>query len=372
MRIKPSHVLAGGIALALAGWLASGQLGADHGAREQPATARGDGAGARLMTVRVRGSVAQLIERQVVLNGYTAPVRAVEVRAETDGRVIALGAEKGAPVEAGALLVRLDARDREAAVAEAEARVRQWELENEAATKLGQKGFQAETKIAETRAALEAARAVLERARLDLAHTELRAPFAGVLDQRPVEIGSFVDVGDPVATVVDQDPFLIRAHAAEQDVGRLAVGMRGRARLVTGETVEGRIRYIASQADAQTRTFLLELEVPNPRSRFAAGVSTQLRITYERAPAHRLPASLLALSDDGVLGVKAVGADDEVVFHPAEIVRAEADAVWVAGLPNELRVITVGQGFVRTGDQVRPVPEGATAAPDPLVAESRG
>jgi multidrug efflux system membrane fusion protein len=53
-------------------------------------------------------------------------------------------------------------------------------------------------------------------------------------------------------------------------------------------------------------------------------------------------------------------------------VRAESDAVWVAGLPDEVRVITVGQGFVRTGDQVRPVPEGATAAPGPLVAESRG
>lgn len=371
MRIKTSHLLAAGVALALAGWLASGQLGAGNGARDQPVTARGDGGAPSLASVRVRESIAQPIERQVVLNGYTAPVRAVELRAETDGRVIELGAEKGDFVEVGALLVRLDPRDREAAVAEAEARVLQWELENEAATKLGAKGFQAETKIAETKAALEAARAVLERARLNLAHTELRAPFAGVLDQRPAEIGGFVDVGDPVATVVDQDPFLIKAHVAEQDVGRLAVGMAGRARLVTGATVEGRIRYLASQADPGTRTFTLELEVPNPDRRFAAGVSTELRITYERAPAHRVPASLLALSDEGVLGIKTVNGDDEVVFHPAEIVRAEADAVWVAGLPEAVRLITVGQGFVRPGDQVRPVPEVDGAAPGPLVAETR-
>jgi multidrug efflux system membrane fusion protein len=371
MRIKASHLLAAGVALALAGWLASGQLGAGNGAREAPATARGDAAGPRLMSVRVRESTAQSIERQIVLNGYTAPVRVVEVRAETDGRVIALGAQKGDFVETGALLVRLDPRDRQAAVAEAEARVLQWELENEAATKLGQKGFQAETKVAETKAALEAARAVLERARLNLAHTELRAPFAGVLDQRPAEIGGFLDIGDPVGTVVDQDPFLIKAHVAEQDVGRLAVGMAGRARLVTGETVEGRIRYLASQADPQTRTFTLELEVPNPNRRFAAGVTAELRIAYEQAPAHRVPASLLALSDEGVLGVKTVNGDDEVVFHPAEIVRAEADAVWVTGLPEEVRLITIGHGFVRAGDQVRPVPEGASASPGPLVAETR-
>jgi multidrug efflux system membrane fusion protein len=145
--------------------------------------------------------------------------------------------------------------------------------------------------------------------------------------------------------------------------------MPGRARLVTGETVEGRIRYVASQADPRTRTFAVELEVPNPNGRFAAGITAELHVTYERTLAHRVPASLLALNDAGVLGVKAVNSDDKVVFHPAEIVRAEVDAVWLAGLRERLRLITVGQGFVRAGDKVRPVPEATSAAPEALVAE---
>ena len=61
-----------------------------------------------------------------------------------------------------------------------------------------------------------------------------------------------------------------------------------------------------------------------------------------------------------------------MVFYPADVVRAQADAVWVAGLPEEVRVITVGQGFVRAGDQVHPAPEGAAVREGPLVAEERG
>jgi multidrug efflux system membrane fusion protein len=111
--------------------------------------------------------------------------------------------------------------------------------------------------------------------------------------------------------------------------------------------------------------------VPNPDGRFAAGASAELRVPFERALAHRIPASLLALNDAGVLGVKAIDAEAKVVFYPADVVRAEADAVWLAGLPERVRVITVGQGFVRAGDRVRPVPE-ATGLPDgPLVAEEQ-
>jgi multidrug efflux system membrane fusion protein len=155
---------------------------------------------------------------------------------------------------------------------------------------------------------------------------------------------------------------------AEAEVGRLAVGMPGKARLITGQTVTGKLRYVGSRADPATRTFEVELEVANPDGRFAAGVSAELSIVHERAQAHRVPASLLSLDDDGVLGVKAVDDDNRVVFHPVDLVRAEADAVWLGGLPERLRLITVGQGFVRAGDAVRAISEDDPAPAGPLVA----
>jgi multidrug efflux system membrane fusion protein len=360
MRIKSSHVIAAGVTLALVGWLASGRLGA--GPDAPPASAPEAALAERpLLTVQVRELAAEPVARELVINGKTAPVRAVQVRAETSGRVVELGPARGALVAAGEVLLRLDPRDRAALVAQAEANLRLRAIEHDAAAKLGAKGFQAETQVALARAQLEAARAALEQARLELERAEIRAPFAGVLDLRPVEQGDFLDIGDPVATVVDQDPFLVVGEVSETEVGQLELGMPGRARLPDGRMVEGRLRYVASQADPGTRTFRIELEVPNPAGRFSAGVSAELRLVHQTVPGHRLPPSLLVLNDEGKVGVNAVGPDDRVVFHPAEVVRADADAVWLAGLPDKVRVITVGQGFARPGEQVRPIAAQAPA-----------
>ncbi|HSA81965.1 MAG TPA: efflux RND transporter periplasmic adaptor subunit [Geminicoccaceae bacterium] len=358
MRIKTSYLIAAGIALAISGWLASGQLDAGKTERD-PAAAAARSDSARLPTVRVRELVAEPVELVIVVNGKTAPARAVAIRAETDGRIVELGAERGDSVEAGGLLVRIDARERTAMVEQAEATLRMREIEYDAARQLGAKGFQSETKVAEAEANLEAAQAALKQAGIRLDHTEIRAPFAGVLETRPVELGDFVDVGDEVATVIDQDPFLVTGQVSEAKVGYLAVGMTGSATLVSGPTVEGRLRYIGSRADPATRTFTVELEVPNESGRFAAGVSAELRIVYDQALAHRVPASMLALSDEGVVGIKTVDGDNQVVFHPTEIIRADGDSLWVAGLPEQVRAITVGQGFVRAGDEVRPVADQA-------------
>lgn len=359
MRLKPAHGIAAGLALALTGWLLSGQIGAGKPAPEPEATNRAAAVARQLPTVRVRTLVAEPVGREIVVNGKTAPARAVALRAETNGRVVGLGAKRGAAVRQGELLVRLDPRERQAMVDEARASLRMREIEHDAAQQLGAKGFQAETKVAEAKANLEAAQAALEHARIELSHTEIPAPFDGVLEERPVEIGDFVDIGDPVATVIEQDPFLVTGELAETEIGRLTPGMAGSARLVTGETVEGRLRYVGRRADPGTRTFTIELEVPNPGGHFVAGVSAELRMAYDTVEAHRISPGLLTLSDEGEVGIKAVDDDDLVVFHPATVVRAAADAVWLAGLPEQLRLITVGQGFVRAGDRVQPVPEAA-------------
>ena len=372
MRLKRSYLLAAGLALGVTGWLASGQIDALTGgggerqaaARAVEAEAMAAAAAPQPMAVRVREMEAAPVARQIVVNGRTAPARAVEVRAETHGRVVEVGPAKGDRVEAGGVLLRLDTRDREVALAQAEAGRRQRELEARAARTLGERGFQAETRVAEAEALLEAARAAVARARIGLDDTTVRAPFDGVLERRPVEVGDYVEVGDVLAAVIEQDPFLVVGDVAETEVGRLRVGMPGRAELVTGRTVEGALRYVASEADPATRTFRIELEVPNPGGRFAAGVSTRLILEDEAAAAHRVSAGLLVLDDAGAIGVKAVDDDGVVTFHPARVVRAEADAVWLAGLPERVRLITVGQGFVRPGDRVRPVAETDTAATD--------
>lgn len=350
--MKKSYWIALAIFLLVSAWMLTGQFG-DGGSQAEKA----DVAASRpqLTRVRVEDSRAVEIQREVIIHGNTAPERSVELRAETAGRVAAVPVARGVQVSAGQELVRLDPAQRPARLAEARALLHQRELEDAAAQRLFKQGLKSDTERAAAAALFDSARAAVAAAELDLARTRLQAPFAGVLEERPVEVGSYVSVGDTLARVVDIDPLKVVGQVSEREVGWLELGMRGQVELVGGEQLEGTVRYIGATADEATRTFRVELEVPNPQGRALAGITAQARVEVERLLAHRVSPSVLALDDGGTLGVKSVDADGTVRFHPAQIVRADPDGLWLGGLPEELRLITIGQGFVRAGDRVEAV-----------------
>lgn len=355
--MKRSIVFAVVLAAGAAAWVASGQLG-ESGAQPQPQKPPADlGALDEAPAVRVRPSNAQSHAVIDLLRGRSEANRLVEIKSETDGRITELSVADGQAVETGAVIAQLSAGDRPARLAEAKALLAQRRIEYEAARKLSEKGFRAETQLAAAEAALEAAAAAVKIAEVELSYTRIRAPFDGIVDERLVELGDYVDRGDAIARLVELDPMLIVTQVNERDVRRLAVGAPGRARLITGETVEGRIRHIAAVADEATRTFRVELEVPNPDGLISAGMTAEIALPLSQVEAHVVSPAILTLSDRGEVGVKAVDQDERVVFHPVAIVDTDQDGIWVTGLPAEVTLITVGQEYVSAGEKVRPVSE---------------
>ncbi|MEO1244724.1 MAG: efflux RND transporter periplasmic adaptor subunit [Pseudomonadota bacterium] len=353
---QQSWLLSAGIAVLVAIWLLSGQLGD----KEATATSAETAAAAeepRRSSVRVLTQSAEEVQRTIVVNGKTAPARVVTLAAETDGRVAAIGIERGQSAGQGELVVQLDERDRAARLAEAQAVLKQREVEYEARDKLKSSSYVSEAQLKEALALLETARAELVRAELDLEYSAVRAPFAGALQARMVEIGDFVSRGDPVATYVDNRRIIVSANLSEYDARYVDTGDTAEARLATGETVRGRIRYVAPVADEATRTFAIELEVDNREGALRAGGTAELRIPAETVLAHRISPSLLTLDDAGNVGVKIIDEDNKVNFVVADIALSSADGVWVAGLPATATLITVGQGFVADGSIVDAVPE---------------
>jgi len=347
--MKKSYLTAGVILLAVVLWMLSGLLRDDAA----PAAAISAAAPAALTQVRVRTFHAEPVTREVVFSGHSAPLRSVDLRAETIGTVASLPVPRGAMVRKGEALIVLAEDNRGARLREAQALVQQRQLELRAAQKLQAGSLISEVQVAQAETALKNAQAALGAAELDLARSVIRAPFDGVLDLRGVEVGASVREGDVVARVVDLDPLLIVGTVSEQDVGKLHDGDAGSARLVTGEELSGRIRYIAAAADAATRTFSVELEVPNPQALRVAGITAEVRVALEPLSAHHVSPALLALDDGGVVGVKSVDTDGSVAFHVANIVRSDTNGLWLAGLPETVRLITVGQGFVNAGDRVQ-------------------
>jgi multidrug efflux system membrane fusion protein len=186
----------------------------------------------------------------------------------------------------------------------------------------------------------------------------VRAPFAGALQARHVEVGDFVKRGDPIATYVDNRTIIVSANVSEFDTKYVHVDETAEARLATGETVRGRIRYVAPVADESTRTFTVELEVANTNGKLRAGGTAELRIPAQTVFAHRVSPSLLTLDDAGNVGVKIINDRGEVEFVVADIALSSNDGVWLAGLPETATIITVGQGYVTSGAVVDAVPEG--------------
>jgi multidrug efflux system membrane fusion protein len=351
-----SWLYSAGIAALVTLWVLSGQLGAEDDSAGQSSAVSGIAA-APHSRVRVRTQAAEEIVRTIAVNGKTAPARIVELAAETDGRIVGIGVERGESAGTGDVIVRLDERDRRARLAQAEATLRQREVEYEGRARLKNENYVSEAQLQEAVALLEAAKTEVTRARLDLEYMTIRAPFDGALQTRRVEIGDFVSRGDPVATYVDNRTIVVSANVSEFDAGFVKVGATAEARLATGENVRGRIRYVAPVADEATRTFAVELEVDNAEGELRAGGTAELFMPAERILAHRVSPSLLTLDAAGNVGVKIVDEDGKVDFVVADIALSSSDGVWLAGLPETATIITVGQGFVASGAVVDAVAE---------------
>ncbi len=342
------------IAIAVLIWLASGlfKSGPEPAGSDAPAAAKTASDAAELVKVKVTASQGEMISREAVISGRTAPMRSVRVKAQTTGRVAAVVAERGAFVKEGAVIARLAPDDRPAQLRQARAVLEQRKLQYEAAQRLRKQDYMTEVDLAQSKANLEIAQADVERIQQDISHTVIRAPFAGILEQRPVEVGDFVSVGDEIGYVLQQNPFIVRGSVSEDVVSYLEVGGAGSVTLIDGEAKQGALRYIAAEADEQTRTYAVELEVPNAEGRLIAGTSAEMRLPLEEVLAHELEPATLTLNEAGQFGIKTVDEQDRVHFYAADVVRNEDGKVWLAGLPQALRVITVGQGFVSEGDRV--------------------
>jgi membrane fusion protein, multidrug efflux system len=355
-RISKSWVIAGVIVIGAAAWVLSGQLGAAPDGK-QPAKQPAVAVSSELPAVRVIASIAMPREEVIRLFGHTAAWRKVELRSEIDGRIVELPVDRGQNVRAGDTIARIATDDRTARLREAQALLKQRQIEFEATQQLAAKGHRSETQFADAAAKLDSARAMVKRIEVEIAQTVINAPFEGILDSRPVELGTYVKAGDPIGTIVDLDPLRIVGFVIEHSVGRIQKGMPAEAVLGNGAVVRGTIATVSVVADPRTRTFKVELEVPNPDNRIVEGLTTELRIPAGETMSHKISPALLTLADDGSVGVKLVSEDGVVSFARVTVLGNSTDgAVFISGLPERATIIAVGQDYVGAGQKVRAVP----------------
>jgi len=305
--------------------------------------------------VVVLQSRAEPTVTRLTLRGRTVANRNVKVAAETAGLVISQPLRKGARVSEGDVLCRLDPGARHAQLLEAEARYAEARVEAEAATALREKGFAAETTRMSRQAQLEAAQAAVDLVKLDIDRLVIHAPFSGVLESDTAEIGSRLGLGDTCATLIDLSLVKVTGFVSELEVEKIAIGQSAAARLINGREISGEISFISRVSDPETRTYQVEVTLPNPNDSIRDGMTAELKIDLPAQIAHRIPQTALTLDDDGRLGVR-LDQDGIARFYPVTPIREETDGIWVSGLPDTANIIVVGQEFVRDGRAIAATP----------------
>ncbi|OKH88369.1 efflux RND transporter periplasmic adaptor subunit [Thalassospira sp. TSL5-1] len=374
--MNASRLIAIALVVGAALWIGSSMIpGAEPAPAQETAATAAKGAAdngdpsqtaAPLPSVRVMASSAQDHVRHLVQTGSTEAATKSDIRAQTSSRIIEIAVEKGATVKKGDMIVRLAADDRPARLEKARALVDQRELEYDAAKSLAKKDYRSKTGVAESKAALEEARADLKAIEVELTQTTIRAPFDGVIETRPAEMGDLVSVGDIIATIVQPDPMLVVAHIPEHSIGALHVGQLAHVRLFDGRTRQGVVRYTAIASNNDTRTYRIEVEMDNADHSIPDGMTAELVIPVGTDKAHQIASSSLTLNDQGELGVRGVE-QGKVVFYPVSLQGGDREKVWVSGLPEKIDLIVVGQDWVKEGtnvtiDRIDHIPTSATPA----------
>lgn len=317
----------------------------------------------------------ELPAREDVVDSAVLPADLLAARravlaAEVAGTVEQLPVDEGQTVAAGQLIAAVDERAVRQQLAEAEALDRQAQAQHKRAQALFEKRSITQQQLLDAITNRDVAEARLASARLALDKARVRAPWAGQVAAKRVEVGDYAVPGQPLVELVDGATLKVRAPAPAADVPYLEVGAPVVIRVdaLPGEIFEGRVARLAAELDPSARTLDVEAEIANPDGRLKPGMFARMEI-----PLRRLPGALLvplgALVDLAEGRALFVAEEGSAVRRDVELGPVVGARVVVeSGLRADEAVIVDGAQRVADGQRVVEAESGAGGASAPAGA----
>ena len=309
-----------------------------------------------VFSVETKVFKANLIDQSIELQGQTIHNKKIDVKSETSGNISEINFSRGDKVNKNLSLVLISMDDRKEKLLSAQKdlerlskelilneknrdnllrqnieKIKLYEIEYASAKQLIDKGLSSKSKLSlasfnlanaeadredikikfeSTLANLEAqitnVKSLLKNIKLDIAKTNISAPFDGIISEKMVEETEFISVGTPLFTIIDLDPIKIEGYLSEFDVNKVSVGTNAIIEDSNGIKKNGTITFISPSAEISTRTFEITIEANNKDLTYKSGITTKIIIKGSELKAHKIPPSILTLLDDGTVGVKAV------------------------------------------------------------------
>jgi multidrug efflux system membrane fusion protein len=307
-----------------------------------------------LTSIQVTTFSQEMFQPKVLLRANTKANRSVNVVAQVAGQISAVPVKEGAGVVEGQTICEVNAEDRYLRLSQSQANLKQAGIAYEGALKLKTGGYQSDLAISKAKAKLETARANLKRAQINVGHLQIKAPFDGIVETRPVEIGDYVVPGMICAVVVEIHPIKITALVNEKEVSKIKLGDEASVTINGLHSIGASVSYLAHQANTATRSYRLEALAENPDESILAGLSSRLEILTKSVPAHLIPASSVLLDDQGGMVVRVISEKNIVQSKPVSALGETENGMWVSGLPEKALVVTVGQNYIIDGEKVAP------------------
>lgn len=338
--------------------------------------------------VRVAAPVPRPVTRYLQLTGQTAAAKRVDLVARVSGTLTEIRYGEGKAAKQGDVLFviepdnyRLNLQLAEAAEAQQKALLVQAEADLARQKQLAQRQSASEAALDNaqsrrdsTAAAREQAAAQVAQAQLNLAYTEVKAPFDGIVSAHLVDQGALVGVGGPtvLASIVQSDPIKVRFSLDEQTVLRIREAMRQRGLTLAGLGAipveigldtdagyphQGQLDYVAPELDTASGTLAVRASAPNPQGVLLPGLYVRVRLPLQRdVPSLLVPEAALGASQTG-RHVLVVDAQDRVEQRAVEIGETSEGGLRVirAGLAAGDRVVVGMMQNAIPGSRVRPV-----------------
>jgi membrane fusion protein (multidrug efflux system) len=315
-------------------------------------------------TVTTAVVAMQTWEALLTAVGSLTAVQGVTVAAEQPGKVVRIAFEPGAAVPAGALLVELDTSTERAQLPGAEAQVALAKNNLERSERLLAERIISPAEHDAAVANYRQARAEAGSIRAEMGKKAVRAPFAGRLGIRLVNLGQMLKEGDPIVSLQSLDPIFVDFLLPQQQLGQLRLGLPVRVTTdaLPGEIVEGRITAINPEVDAATRNIRVQATAANPQERLRPGMFVNVAVVLPApTPVFAIPATavLYAPYSDSVFVVEAK--KDEKTGESGKVIRQQVvrlgekrgDFIAVTeGLKEGETVVSTGVFKLRNGQAV--------------------
>ena len=304
----------------------------------------------KTITVRASEFISEDKTYFLTVRGRTEVEKKVMLKPKTSSTIVKK-LDKGSFVRKGQTICTLDPENRSAALDEAVASKTKAQLQYDAIKQLADEGYRSENAVATADAALKGAIARVEMATNELNNTNINAPFDGYIEDVFVEVGDLISPTQPCAKLMQLDPITVTGEVTEKNVELITEDQLVDVKLLDGSNLKGKIDYISKSANPSTRTYKVEALVENREGLIREGLTADMKVPLKNLKAHLIPSYLLSLNDLGDLGIKIVN-ENIVRFIDIQIIEDTPDGIWVAGLPDSVTIITVGQEYVMDSQKI--------------------